>query len=369
MRMVSCFFSTLSRLIFNLKDLVRYGIQFLRALLMSRAQLAAQLLAAESQLAACALRIHQKKDPRPRFHSAFRLLWIILSTLWQPWAEHLHVIQPATVKRWHTTAFRFYWRWKSRRAAGRPVISFEMQELIRRLSRKNALWGASRIGDTLRLLGYEPPCDDTVRKYMVRGTPPTGRSTTWLPFLRNHLGVSWAVNFFTVATANFSLLYGFVVFHHGRRKVIHFATTYHPSMEWVIQQWREATPFGFQPRYLFRDNDGIYGHGVQAFLEGCGIEEVRTAYRCPWQNPYVERFVGTLRRESLDHVIVLNEGHLNRLLREYIEDYYHTHRPHQGLEGETPIPPKPRLATPVSSRLIAFPVVGGLHHRYERIAA
>ena len=113
---------------------------------------------------------------------------------------------------------------------------------------------------------------------------------------------------------------------------------------------------------------GRAGDGF-ALVADIPIEEVRTAYRCPWQNPYVERFVGTLRRELLDHVIVLNEGHLNRLLREYIEDYYHTHRPHQGLEGETPIPPKPRLATPVSSRLIAFPVVGGLHHRYERIAA
>ena len=130
----------------------------------------------------------------------------------------------------------------------------------------------------------------------------------------------------------------FVVFEHGRRRVIHLATTYHPSMVWVIHQLREATPCGRKPRYLFRDNDGIYGHGVRRFLDSCNIEEVRTAYKSPWQNPYIERFFGTLRRELLDHVIVLSESHLNNLLSEYFTQYYHCHRPHQGLEGDSPIP-------------------------------
>jgi putative transposase len=151
--------------------------------------------------------------------------------------------------------------------------------------------------------------------------------------------------------------------------VIHIATTYTPSMSWVIQQLREATPFGRQPRYLFRDNDGIYGHGVSAFLKACGIEEVRTAYRSPWQNPYCERFVGTLRRELLDHVIVLSQRHLDRLLDEFIEDYYHVARPHQGLDGETPIAQDkpPEITGP--SKLVSIPILGGLHHRYERVAA
>jgi putative transposase len=161
----------------------------------------------------------------------------------------------------------------------------------------------------------------------------------------------------------------FVVFEHSCRRVVHFATTRSPSMEWVIQHLRNAMPFGEQPRYLFRDNDGIYGHGVALFLQRCGIREVRTALQSPWQNPYVERFIGTLRRELLDHVIVLNEHHLQRLLGEFIEDYYHVAHPHQGLGGDTPIPTEstPRFDGPTT--LVATPLLGGLHHKYIRVAA
>ena len=223
------------------------------------------------------------------------------------------------------------------------------------------------IRDTLLLLGYGVPCEDTVRKYMVRG--PREKSTTWLPFLRNHLNLSWAMDFFTVTTFRFATLYVFVVLDHGRRRVVHIATTYTPSMNWVVQQLREAMPFGDQPRYMFRDNDGIYGDGVRHFLESCGVEEVRTAYRSPWQSPYVERFIGTLRRELLDHVIILSQAHLERLLTEFIHDYYHVGRPHQGLDGGTPIPqPRtPDIAGP--SKLVSIPVLGGLHHRYCQVAA
>ena len=258
---------------------------------------------------------------------------------------------------------------KSRSNPGRPPIPKEMQDLIRKLSRENPLWGAGRIRDTLRLLGDDPPCEDTIRKYMVRPRNPGGRSTTWLPFLRNHLDLSWAIDFFTVITANFAFLYVFVVLGHGRRRVIHFATTYRPSVEWVVQQLREAMPFGEQPRYMFRGNDGIYGQGVHRFLDNCRIEEVRTGFRSPWRNPFVERFVGTLRRELLDHVIVLNESHLKRLLNEFINDYYHVARPHQGLNGDTPVDHEKPKPIDGPSRLISFPVCGGLHHRYERVAA
>ena len=172
-----------------------------------------------------------------------------------------------------------------------------------------------------------------------------------------------------MVTLNFSFLYAFVVFEHGRRRVIHLATTDHPSMEWVIKQLREATPFGRQPRYLFRDNDGIYSQGVRRFLDSCNIEEVRTTYRSPWQNPYIERFFGTLRRELLDHIIVLSERQLNRLLREFIELYYHSARPHQGLDGDTPVATKKPNAASGPLKLISFPICGGLHHRYGRVAA
>jgi putative transposase len=244
-----------------------------------------------------------------------------------------------------------------------------MRGLIRRLSRENPLWSAERIRDTLLLLGFDPPCDDTIRKYMSRPRKPRAPSTTWLPFLRNHLEVSWAVDFFTVTTLSFATVYVFVVFEHSCRRVVHFATTRSPSMEWVIQHLRNAMPFGEQPRYLFRDNDGIYGHGVALFLQRCGIREVRTALQSPWQNPYVERFIGTLRRELLDHVIVLNEHHLQRLLGEFIAEYYHVARPHQGLDGDTPLPTEspPRFDGPTT--LVATPLLGGLHHKYIRVAA
>jgi putative transposase len=328
------------------------------------------LLAAESQLGMCKRRIEQRTQPKPRFTAGFRFLWVVLSKVWASWQAAAQLTQPATVKAWHTRAFKLYWRWKSRRKAGRLAITREMQELIRKLSGENPLWGAGQIRDNLLLLHYKPPCEDTIRKYMVKPKGPGKKSTTWLPFLRNHMDVSWAIDFFTVNTIRFSTLYVFLVLHHGRRKVVHFAITSNPSMDWVIQQLREAMPDGQQPRFVFRDSDGIYGGGVRKFLDSCDIEEVRAAYRCPWQNPFVERFIGTLRRELLDHVIVLSRGHLDRLLREFIEDYYHVARPHQGLDGDTPIP-QPKADAPITgpTKLISTPILGGLHHRYRRVAA
>ena len=185
-----------------------------------------------------------------------------------------------------------------------------MQNLIYRLSKENPLWSAERIRDTLLLLSYDPPCDDTIGKYM-----------------------------------------------------------YTPLMNWVIRQRRESMPFGLQPKYLFRDNDSIYGNGVRAFLESCGITEVRTAYRSPWQNPFVERFIGTLRRELLDHVIVFSQSHLERPLREFIEEYYHVGRLHQGLDGDTPVLQTKQPKISGLNKLISIAIVGGLHHRYVRVAA
>jgi hypothetical protein len=321
-----------------------YALIFLWAIFCPKAVLAAKLLAVESQLAVCKHQIGQRKRWRPRFTASFRLLWVVLSKSLDKWEDLVHLMQPATVKKWHTTTFRYFWRWKSRRKGGRPPISKEMQNLIYKLSKENPLWSAERIRDTLLLLNYDPPCNDTIGKYMYKPRKPRERSTTWLPFLRNHLD-------------------------HGRRRVIHFAVTRNPFMNWVIQQLREAMPFELQPKYIFRDNDGIYGNGVRAFLDSCGIEEVRTAYQSPWQNPFVERFVGTLRREMLNHVIVLGQGHLERLLREFIEEYYHVARPHQGLDGDTPVlqTKQPQILGP--SKLISIPVLGGLHHRYIRVAA
>ena len=325
----------------------------------------AKLLAAESQLAACVDAIHRKKAPKPRFGLSFRLLWIALSKWLPDWQKLACTMQPATVVGWHRRVARFIWRRKSH--PGRPAVPREMQALVRRLSRENPLWGAERIREELAKLDYDPPCEDSVRKYMVKPERPRKPSGTWLPFLRNHLNVAWAMDFFTVTTVSFATIYVFVILEYGRRKVRHWATTYHPTMPWVIQQLRNAMPFGEQPRFMHRDNDGVYGLGVGAFLEGCGIEEVRTAFQSPWQNPYVERFVGTLRRELLDHVIPLSQSHLERLLREFIESCYHAERPHQGLDGETPVPYEaPAFSGPTN--IVSTPVLGGLHHTYCRVA-
>ena len=196
------------------------------------------------------------------------------------------------------------------------------------------------------LLGLDPPCPDTIRKSLLKPKGGGEISQSWLTFLRNHMQGSWAMDFFTVPTIRFKVLYVFVVLNHSRRQVVQFGVTAHPTMAWVIQQLREAMPFDVQPRYMFRDNDGIYGDEVSPFLVGTGIEEVKTAYRSPWQNPFVERYGGTLWRELLDHVIILSEEHLKGLLNEFIEEYYHIARPHQGLDGDTPFPSaKPEAVT------------------------
>jgi hypothetical protein len=362
MSTVSTFVFTTGCILRALCELARYALRFGWALLLPKARLAARVLAAESQLAMELNRSGGRRHRR-QFTAAFRLLWFALSTLLGGWEELAHLMEPETVTRWHRSAFRLFWRWRSR--PGRPPLPEEMQQLIRRLSRANPLWGPDRIRDTLLLLGYDAPCAETVRKYMVKTRKPRPATTIWLPFLRNHLDCSWAMDFLAVTTLGFQVLYVFLVFDHARREVRHFAITPNPRMEWVIQQLREAMPFGEQPRYLFRDNDGIYGHGVRAFLIACGILEVRTAYQSPWQNPYSERMIGTLRWELLDHIIVLNHRHLERLLREYLTQYYHPARPHQGLGGETPA----QHTLSGEGELIAVPVLGGLHHRYYRAAA
>jgi putative transposase len=230
-------------------EICRYALIFLWAVFCPKAVLAARLLAAESQLAACKHEIASKKRPRPRFTPGFRLLWVVLSKCLDRWEDLAHLMQPATVKKWHTMAFRHFWRWKSCRKGGRPPISKQMQSLIYQLSKENPLWSPERIHDTLVLLQYDPPCADTIRKYMYKPRKPRKRSTTWLPFLRNHVDVSWAIDFFTVTTFHFATLYVFLVFDHSRREVIRFAVTRHPYMDWLIQQLRESMPFGLQPKF------------------------------------------------------------------------------------------------------------------------
>jgi len=230
------------------------------------------------------------------------------------------------------------------------------------MSRENPLWGTPRIQSEPALLGHVV-AESTIDEYRVRPRKPP--SQTWRTFLDNHVKDIVAVDFFTVPTATFRVLFAFVVLRHDRRRLIHFNVTAHPTAEWTAQQIVEAFPFDTAPRFLIRDRDGVYGEAFQRRVTSMGIEEVVIAPRSPWQNPYCERLVGSIRRECLDHVIVLNERHLMRILRSYL-DYYLNSRTHLALERNSPIEREVEL--PHCGRVIAIPQVGGLHHRYRRAA-
>jgi len=283
-----CRMNTIKDIIWNLYGAFEFNRQlfgyirfFIIALLSPRAKLAARLLAAESQMAIHKHRISQKKEPKPIFNPAFRFLWVLFFRFWPDWRSAAHLMQPATILKWHRQGFRLYWRWKSRKS-GRPKVDAEMRKLIKQLSTENRIWSAERIHDHLILLGFDPPNPDTIRKYMVKPDPSRGSSQTWLIFIRNHLHESWAIDSCTVPMLSFKILYVFVILDHSRRQVLHFNVTRFPDTEWVIFQLKEAMPFGKQLRFMLRDNDGIYGNGVGSFLKSCGIEEVRTAYHSPW---------------------------------------------------------------------------------------
>jgi putative transposase len=227
----------------------------------------------------------------------------------------------------------------------------------------NMGWGAPRIHGELRKLGIDIS-QASVSKYMFRHRKPP--SQTWRTFLEYHTDYIAGIDFFTVPTATFRILYVFIVLSHDRRHIVHFNVTAHPTAQWTAQQLVEAFPFDSTPRYLLRDRDTIYGEKVRRRIKSLGIEEVITAPRSPWQNPFCERVIGSIRRECLDHVIVLNERHLRRIVREYIS-YYHTCRTHLSLNKD---PPETRaIQPPELGNVVAFPHIGGLHHRYKRIAA
>jgi transposase InsO family protein len=231
------------------------------------------------------------------------------------------------------------------------------------MCRENPLWGAPRIHGELLKLGIDIS-QTAVSKYMIR--PPKPPSQTWRTFLRNHIGCLASVDFFVVPTATFRILFVFIVLYHERRRIVHFGVTAHPTSEWTSQQIREAFPWDSAPRYLIRDRDGCYGTAFRSRLQAMGVNEALIAPRSPWQNAYAERVIGSIRRECLDHVIVLGERHLRRVLESY-RDYYHESRTHLSLGKDCP---EPRvIQSSGSAKIIALPQVGGLHHRYERLAA
>ena len=324
---------------------------------MPRAVILAENLALRHQL--CVL---QRSVKRPRLRQRDRILWAWLSRLWADWRSSLMIVKPDTVVRWHQQGFRLYWRWKSRGKPGRPKIDAEIRRLIRQMSRENVTWGSPRIQSELALLGHTVD-QSTVVKYMCRQRKPP--SQTWRTFLDNHVPEIAAIDFFVVPTVRFKLLYCFIVLRHDRRRVVHFNVTVHPTARWTGQQIVEAFPYDEAPRFMIRDRDGIYGHDFRERVKHMGIEEVIAAPRSPWQNPYVERIIGSVRRDCLDHVIVFSEAHLRRILTSYFA-YYHESRTHLSLERNAPILRKVEHTS--EGKVIAIPQVGGLHHRYTRAA-
>jgi putative transposase len=335
-------------------------LAILSSLFRSRATLQLENLALRHQIGV----LRRSARKRPKLTSGDRLLWVWLSRVWSDWRSALAIVKPETVIAWDRAGFRLFWTWKVRRGQpGRPLISREVRHLIRKMCRENPSWGAPRIHGELLKLGIDIG-ESSVSKYMVRCRKPP--SQTWRTFLENHAKQLVSIDFFTVPTIHFQVLYVFLVLAHDRRRILHFNVTAHPSAAWTGQQLREAFPFEQLPRYLLRERDSIFGHDFREQVLDMGIREVLSAPRSPWQRAYVERVIGSIRRECLDHVIAFHENSLRRTLNSYF-DYYHRSRTHLSLGRDSP---EPRVIQPADmGSIVAVPQVGGLHHRYERRAA
>ena len=289
------------------------------------------------QLEVAALRhqlsVYQSQRRRPRIAPADRLLWSLMAKLWAHWRRALFFVQPRTVALWQKKRFRDYWRGLCQNGRpGRPQIAPELRQLIRRMWQANPTWGSPRIVAELRKLGLEV-AKSTVEKYKPHGQ--RSPSATWRTFLEQHLKEFVAIDFFVVPTVQFKVLFVFLVLSHDRRRIVHFNVTEHPTAQWTAQQVVEAFPFDSAPRYLLRDGDRIYGSKVRRRIATLAINGIVTAPASPWQNAYIERVIGTLRRELLKHVVVLIERHLKRLITSYL-DYYHPWRTHQSLARDAP---------------------------------
>jgi len=324
-------------------------------------------LVLENALLRQQLIILSRAPKRPQLTATDRGLLVLLASRLRTWAEVLVIVRPETVLRWHRQGFRLLWRRKSAPHATAVRIPAETVTLIRQLAAENRLWGADRIlGELLKV--DVRVSKRTIQKYMKVVHAPRPSGQTWATFLRNHADTVWACDFLPVTDLLFRPVYAFFVIALGSRRVVHVGVTRHPTDAWVTQQLREATPFGEAPRFLIRDNDGKYGARFGRLAAASGIAVLRTPVRAPRANATCERFLGSVRRECLDHVLVLGEAHLRRVLRAYVW-YFNCARPHQGIGQAIPA----QSATVdgervVPGRIVAFPVLGGLHHDYRRVA-
>jgi hypothetical protein len=341
-------------------SLLLLWIGVLIRLFRSRGNLVLENLVLRQQLA-----VLKRRRPRPRLALVDKLFWVTVSRFWSGWKEALIVVRPETVVRWHRAGFRMYWRLISRVRiqVGRRQISKEVRELIFRMVVENPTWGAPRIHGELLMLGFDIS-ERTISRWMKRAPREPEPAKRWLAFLRNHREAIAAMDFFTVPTVTFGLLYCFFVISHDRRRILHFNVNSHPTSPWTVQQLREAFPFGSAPRFLIFDRDGKYGLEVPVAVRALKISPIRTCFESPWQKGIAERWVESCRRDLLDHVIAVNERHLKRLLSEYVH-YYHEDRTHLGLGKGTP---DGRIRSVASDRVVSRDRLGGLHHRYDQAA-
>jgi transposase InsO family protein len=339
-------------LLTRISALLRSALAFFR----SRNEQAIVELALRQQLATYA-----QTGSKPRLTPLDRAFWVALFRLWPRWKASLVIVKPATVIRWHRKGFRLYWRAISKRGPGRPSIREEVKMLIRRLAIENN-WRARKIHAELGKLGFTVSLA-TVSRYLPKQAPDHGKQQRWATFLRNHKDTIGAMDFFVVPTVRFRLLYVWFVIDHGRRRIIHFDVTANPTAPWVIQQLREAFPDDSAPHYLIFDNDSIFSDEVTEAIRSLGTESKRTAFRSPWQNGLAERWVGTCKREIIDHIIVINEDHLRRILRDYV-DYYNADRVHTVIR-DAPDRRAIEARPSPGAEVVGHERVGGLHHRYS----
>ena len=321
----------------------------------SKCRLEAENVALRHQL----IVLRRKMQGRVRLTNNDRWFLIQLYRWFPSILNVLTIIRPETLVRWHRAGFRCYWRWKSRPRGGRPQIEVNLRALIRQMGMENPLWGAPRIHGELLKLGFEV-AQSGVAKYMVkrRGPPSQG----WRTFLRNHRPDIAAMDLFVAPTVGFNLLYAFIIVRLDRRDLVWINVTTNPTAEWIARQLTEAFPWDEAPRYLIRDRDRIYGAIVKSRLRAMGIRDKPTAPASPWQNSFAERLIGSIRRECVDHMIVLGEAHLRRILTKYAT-YYNESRTHRSLNKDSPV----HRAIQYRGSIVSVPVLGGLHHLYCRI--
>lgn len=309
------------------------------------------------------INILMRRQKRPLVHNKDRLFFVLLSRLYTGWEKAFLLFQTDTLIRWHKQEFKLFWRMKSKNKGGRNRIDPDLKALIIQMAKENPLWGAPRIHGELLKIGFDIS-QATVSSYIPKKERRSGQ--TWLTFLHNQLKETVSVDFFDVHTLTYTLLYVFVILSHDRRKIYHFNITKHPTDAWVAQQLIEAFTWKSSPRFLIRDRDSKFGHKFKSRLRHLEIHDIQTAYRSPWQNGYVERLIGSIKCECLNHVIIMNETHLNNIMKSYI-DYYHNSRTHLGLNKDSPNHRK--VCADEEAIIQSIPQVGGLHHRYERFTA